>query len=869
MIGKFHFPLNRYSYFIQVTYVGLKFKRISIIGLMSRRNKTHKDLPEVYTSRGVIIPMKKITWILLLIFPFILSANTGIIPTPQQVELGDQYLDLSTGADFKLTGNPQNLDKGLEILSEALAASAGSGKTIPVILEKTEDFSIENLSPEQLYEAYALEVTPEKVLIRSGSDKGLFYGLMSLTQLVKASDDGSIPTLKILDYPDMIWRGISDDFSRGQVSTMENFGAILRFLGEYKQNFYMPYMEDLVQLEQYPEIGKGRGALSKEDIAELQRLAKQYFVQVIPIFQTLGHYENILSHPDYLQYAEFPGAASLNSIDENTDRFLFNMLDKVIPQFESEYFHIGCDESWDVGLGATKAPVEKYGSARVHADHYNKVYDKVRSYGKKVLMYGDIILRQPEILDMIPKDIIIVDWHYRPAKHYPSIRQFKDAGFAFLVSPGLHNWRQNIPNYNNAWINISGINYEGYLNGALGSVNSSWGDYGGINFREMNYMGYAFGAESSWNPSGMDGKSIRRRFMKQYFGTDCTELKALFLTANMIPDNNDLRLIYGNPFLPAYNNRRDGLFATLRLIQSGELSLELIDRLRQSDIRNADKLDYFEIGVRFGIMTGKKMALKQKLDFYTENGYRDMIGKSVQQELLSECDWLIAEIRALERDYRELWLRTNRPDNLDRLMSMLQQQVVYIEKARASIENGIYDINQEIPSKWIAAKAFKEGKDTPPAYLRKQFDIEDPAAIESARLQVVANDAAEVYFNGRQLGIVAAAKSGSLLAVKRQVRYWDVSGLLHEGVNTIAVKVQAYKPNLPSCANVYFEYSSDAGKTLIISDESWQAATRVRSDWQSGGDKHGRWRDALVIEDYPRQLSMPFFDEGFPSQLEL
>ncbi|MDX9777890.1 MAG: glycoside hydrolase family 20 zincin-like fold domain-containing protein [bacterium] len=813
--------------------------------------------------------MKKFTWILLLIAPFVFATNTGIIPTPQHVEPGKQSINLSTVADFQLRGDPQNLDKGREILSEALAGSGGSGNSLSVVLEKAPDFSIENLSPEQLSEAYSLEITSQKVLIRSGSEKGLFYGLMSLTQLVKASDKGKIPALKILDYPDMAWRGISDDFSRGQVSTMENFGSILRFLGEYKQNIYMPYMEDLVQLERYPDIGEGRGALSKEDIAELQRLAKQYFVQVIPIFQTLGHYENILSDPDYLQYAEYPGAASLNSIDGNTDQFLFNMLDEVVPQFESEYFHIGCDESWDVGLGATKALVEKEGTARVHANHYNKVYDKVRAYGKEILMYGDIILRQPEILDMIPKDIIIVDWHYRPSANYPSIRQFKDAGFRFLVSPGVHNWRQNIPNFNNAWINISGINYEGYLNGALGSVNSSWGDYGGINFREMNYMGYAFGAESSWNPSGMDGESIQRRFMKQYFGADCPGMEALFLIANTIPDNNDLRLIFGNPFLPAYNNRRDALSASLRLIRGGELSMKMIGQLRKKDIRNADKLDYFEIGARFGIMTGKKMALKQKLDFYTESGYRDKITGSVRQGLLNECDGLTTEIRALEKDYRELWLRTNRPDNLDRLMSMLQLQYVYIEKAKASIENGVYAINQEIPAKWIAATAYKEGRDTPPAYLRKQFDIEDPATIRSAWLQVVANDAAEVYLNGQKVGFVAAARSGSLLAVKRQVGYWDVSGLLQEGVNTIAVRVQAYKPDRPSCANVYFEYGNAAGKTLIVSDESWQTATRIRSDWQTGGDKRGRWRDARLVGDYPRQLTMPFFDEGFPSQLEL
>ncbi len=814
--------------------------------------------------------MKKLPWVILLICPFVFAANVGIIPTPQQVERSGQRFRLGVRADYELVGDPQNLKKGREILSEALAETAGfsTESTMTVILEKKDDFTIDDISAEQLSEAYSLEISSEKILIRSGTGKGLFYGLMSVTQLVKAAEDGTIPTLRILDYPDMAWRGISDDFSRGQVSTMENFETILRFLGEYKQNIYMPYMEDVIQMDPYPDIGAGRGALSKQEIAELQRIAGEYFVQVIPIFQTLGHYENILSDPTYMQYAEYPGAASLNSIDKNTDRFLFNMLEEVIPQFESEYFHIGCDESRDVGLGATKALVEKKGSARVHADHYNKVYHKVTSQGKKVMMYGDIILRHPEIMDMIPGDIIIVDWHYRPSDHYPSIQQFKEAGFTFLVSPGIHNWRQSIPNFTKAWINISNINYEGYLQGALGSINSSWGDYGGLNFREMNYMGYAFGAESSWNPSHMDGKTIRRRFLKQYFGTDCTTMESLFFVSNEIPNNTDLRFIFRNPFLPGKDHRNDRLFSSSRLIQSGELTLKLIDQLRREDIRNADKLDYFEVGARFGIVTGKKTALKRKLDFYTENAYTDKITEAVQREFIDECEWLISEIRDLERDYRDLWLRTNRPDNLDRLMTVMQQQAAYIEKAKQSLEEGIYDINQEIPSKWITAKAYKEGKDTPPAYLRRQFDIEDPEKIESAWLQVVANDAAEVYCNGQKVGRVAAAKSGSLLAVKRQVGYWEVSGLLQKGTNTIAVEVQAYKLHRPSCANVYLEYTAEDGKTIIASDPTWQAATSVKKGWKTGEDKWGRWRDALVFEGFPRQISIPLFEQGFPSQME-
>jgi len=166
-------------------------------------------LNEVYNG-GESINMKKIIWAILVICQFVLAANVGIIPTPQQVELSGQGFRLSAKVDFVLVGNPQNLKKGREILSEALTEIAGGSaeKTKSIILEKKDDYKIDNLSTEQLSEAYSLEISPEKILIQSGTDKGLFYGLMSVTQLVKVAEDGTIPTLKILDYPDMTWRGI-------------------------------------------------------------------------------------------------------------------------------------------------------------------------------------------------------------------------------------------------------------------------------------------------------------------------------------------------------------------------------------------------------------------------------------------------------------------------------------------------------------------------------------------------------------------------------------------------------------------------------------------------------------------------------------
>ncbi len=46
---------------------------------------------------------------------------------------------------------------------------------------------------------------------------------MSLVQLLDKTVTKELPTLEIVDWPDMELRGISDDISRGQVSKSQKF----------------------------------------------------------------------------------------------------------------------------------------------------------------------------------------------------------------------------------------------------------------------------------------------------------------------------------------------------------------------------------------------------------------------------------------------------------------------------------------------------------------------------------------------------------------------------------------------------------------------------------------------------------------------
>jgi N-acetyl-beta-hexosaminidase len=128
---------------------------------------------------------------------------------------------------------------------------------------------------------------------------------MTLLQMMRpAGKTATVPGASVLDFPHHVMRGISDDISRGQVSTLENFKKIVRFIARYKMNTYSLYMEDMFTFRNHPLIGKGRGALTAAELKELDAYAKRYFVDILPAFQTLGHCENLLSIPEYLGYAE-------------------------------------------------------------------------------------------------------------------------------------------------------------------------------------------------------------------------------------------------------------------------------------------------------------------------------------------------------------------------------------------------------------------------------------------------------------------------------------------------------------------------------------------------------------------------------------
>ena len=390
------------------------------------------------------------------------AQNTGIIPEPQHVDYLQGYMQW----DEKT------------LVGEKLVAS------LPI------DTNMD--------QGYILEILPDRVVMTATTETGLYYARLSLKQLRRHFADGRIPCMRITDYPALKYRGWMDDISRGPVPTMEFLKREIATLAQYKMNFFNLYTEHLFKLDDYPDIAPGDG-LTAAQIKELEEYAAQFHIEFFGNQQCLAHAEKTLRIPFYQDMADTK--VNVNPDADKTREFLQYQLETVAKAYKSSFFNINCDETEALGNGKARSYVETHGGAsQVYVDHVRWVYDILRKQGKRVMMWGDIAAKDPEIVRQLPKDMLMIVWMYAPSDSYDDMfKPFAKAGFDFMVAPGMSMWGTVYPSYDTYTKNIANLVRDGHRHGALGMMNTAWDDSGESLFN-TTWHGMLWAAEMAWKP---------------------------------------------------------------------------------------------------------------------------------------------------------------------------------------------------------------------------------------------------------------------------------------------------------------------------------------------------------------------------------
>ena len=354
-------------------------------------------------------------------------------------------------------------------------------------------------------ENYELWIQENDIKIQADGVAGAFYAIQTLRQIFKQD---VIPCLYIKDYPDFSYRGFYHDVTRGRVPTVDAIKKLIDRMVYYKLNSLQLYVEHVFEFEECKELNKKTGYLTKEEMLEIGRYCKENFVEFIPSLSTFGHMYEILEQEQYQHlrvlkdfkkqenfWLSRMSHHTIDPLQPESIEIVKHLIDQYAPLFESEYFNICCDETFDLKRYAK----EGYDEGQLYIDFVKKIISHVQQKGKKVMMWGDILLEHPEVIDELPEDVCFLNWDYGDNPSEKKIEVFEKLNRKQIVCPGTSIWNRFCENVEIEEKNISLMAEYGHRHGADGVLNTNWGDWGHTCSMGLSMYGMVLGAAKSWS----------------------------------------------------------------------------------------------------------------------------------------------------------------------------------------------------------------------------------------------------------------------------------------------------------------------------------------------------------------------------------
>ncbi len=549
-------------------------------------------------------------------------------------------------------------------------------------------------------EGYLLSVSASEVIVAGKTAAGVFYGLQTLKQLVQGQANSSyIQGAKILDWPTMRWRGVSDDISRGPVPTVDYIKRQLRTEAMFKLNMHSFYMEHTFSSTASPLVGPAGGSLTPAEIRELVEYARHYHIELVPEQQTFGHLHKALRLEKYNDLAETPYGDVLSPQQPGTYKLIAEWYRELNELFPGKFLHIGADETFELGEGQSREAAQARGVGAVYFEHLNRVRDLLKPYNRRLMFWGDIALNHPDLIGSIPKDMIVMNWQYGARDDYNAvIKPFKDAGLDQFVCPGAQSWNQIFPNLDAAVRNIPNFVRDGQKAGALGMMNTTWDDDGESLF-EMAWYSIVLGGAAAWQATPVDIARFDNDFDWAFFrndGNQFTEsMRALGHVNAQLGVGSTDDPFWRDPFNTTLINQARANADKIRELRlSVENAQESLQLNQKKALRNQSMVPAMIFAAQRLDHLGRRMQIVVKFsdqywDAYLNLGNRDKARKLryYYGAIYNNLREMAEELAILKDGYRAQWLAENRPYWLESVLARYDQSMaMWLAKSRATDE---------------------------------------------------------------------------------------------------------------------------------------------------------------------------------------
>jgi len=318
--------------------------------------------------------------------PAVASTSVPVIPLPAKVTHGRGALTLKADTQVNVPAGDTNARHAADYFVGLLESSRGARLKIAESSNGERSsgtlirFATDPSAPAG-DEAYAVSVTPSGAQVRARSSAGLFYGGITLWQLMTADGGSGFPVTvqatRIEDAPRFVWRGFMLDSAR-HMQSVEEIKRFLDQMAQAKLNVFHWHLTDdqgwRLEIKRYPRltdigawrvpVGKaGRGADGKPmryggfytqaQAREIVEYAAQRHITVVPEIEMPGHAQAaIAAYPEFGVTGKVPMVSAdwgvhpyLYNTNDTTFAFLESVLSEVMAVFPGTYIHVGGDEA--------------------------------------------------------------------------------------------------------------------------------------------------------------------------------------------------------------------------------------------------------------------------------------------------------------------------------------------------------------------------------------------------------------------------------------------------------------------------------------------------------------------------------------------
>jgi hexosaminidase len=298
------------------------------------------------------------------------TSDIGVIPIPARVQRLNASFSVNTGTRIVAPADGEAariaryladlLERTLGVQLKVVLGDAAFRPANAIVLQLGANGKTSSA------EGYELDVKPQGITVSAQNPHGLFYGTVTLWQLLTAhelrSNSIDLPAVHIEDAPQLSWRGFMLDVARHYMPP-KFIEQLLDWMALHKLNTFHWHLTDdqgwRLQILKYPQLtdvgalGVSDGFYTQDEVRRIVRYAADRFIKVVPEIEMPGHAQAaIAAYPRLGTEGPAPQVSRdwgihdyLFNVEEETFQFLEDVLTETMLLFPGEYIHVGGDEA--------------------------------------------------------------------------------------------------------------------------------------------------------------------------------------------------------------------------------------------------------------------------------------------------------------------------------------------------------------------------------------------------------------------------------------------------------------------------------------------------------------------------------------------